>query len=108
MRQGDDILGHGYPHVRDAERRGILAGEKGQPRGHADWVLYEVVVEVEPLAGEAVQVGRVDLGVAVGTERVVALLVGIEQENIGASHIVDLTIVLVCLYAGLLDGETPF
>ena len=84
--QGDGIFGHGHAHVGDAEGGGILAGEKAKAAGHADGVLDEAAVEVDALDCQSVEVGCVDVGVAVDAEAVPALLVGVDDEEVGTAH----------------------
>ena len=88
--QRNRILGNWHAHMGDAEGRGILSGEKAETAGHTDGVLYETVVEVDALAGQSVEVGRVDIWIAVCAEGIPALLVGVDDEEIGTAHGVGL------------------
>ncbi len=85
-RQGRRILGHGHAHVREPQRGRILPGEKAHAAGHADRILHKTVVEIYPGSRQPVQVRRADFGVAVGTEGVPPLLVGVEDEDIRSLH----------------------
>ena len=80
------ILGNWHAHMGDAESGGILSGEKAETAGHTDGVLYETVVEVDALARQSVEVGRVDILIAVCAQSIPALLVGVDDEEIGATH----------------------
>ena len=84
--QGDGIFGHGHAHVGDAEGGGILPGEEAEAAGHAYGILHEAAVEVDALVCQSVEVGRVDVGIAVDAEAVPALLVGVDDEEVGTAH----------------------
>ena len=84
--QRDRILGNWHAHMGDAEGGGILPGEEAEAAGHTDGVLHEAVVEVDALACQPVEVGRVDIFVAVCAQGIPALLVGVDDEEIGTAH----------------------
>ena len=85
-RQGRRIRGHGHAHVRKPQRGWILPSEKAHAAGHADRILHKAVIEIYSGSSEPVQVRRADLGVAVGTEGVPALLICVEYEDIRSLH----------------------
>jgi len=62
----------------------VAPGHQGRPRRCADRVLHVAVLEQHALGGQPVQVRRGDVRVAVRTERVEALLVRADQEDIRA------------------------
>ena len=62
----------------------IAAGEEAGAGRGTDGGLAECVFEEDAGAGEGVEVGGVDEGVAVAAEGVVALLVGADPEEVGA------------------------
>ena len=66
---------------------GVAAGEEGGAGGGADGVWGEAAVEGDSLAGEAVQVGGAAGGTAGVAERIVALLIGDEEEDVGTVRI---------------------
>ncbi len=63
---------------------GMQAAEQGAARRDAHRAGNVTAVEVRPPRREGVEVGRLDHPVAVDPERVVALLVGGDEENVGA------------------------
>jgi len=62
---------------------GILPGDDARAVGHTDRGRHEGVVEHHALLGQAVDVGRVDDPVAHAAERVPALIVGQQKDDVG-------------------------
>ena len=64
-RQGDRLRRDRDAVAGDAQRGRVLPAQHAHPAGHTDRILHEKVVKVQPLPGQSIQVGRLDLGVAV-------------------------------------------
>ncbi len=61
---------------------GIHAGQKTGPAGGADRALAEGVAEGNPFSQQLIDVGCVNMWIAQRSDRVIALLVGTNPENI--------------------------
>jgi hypothetical protein len=61
----------------------VAAGEEDAAGGGADGGAGVVVGELDPFAGEAVDVGRLDLFLAVTTEFAVAEVIGEDEDEVG-------------------------
>jgi hypothetical protein len=88
-RQGERVLGDRHAHVGDAQRARVLAGEEAHATGHADGILDEAAAERDALGREAVELGSLDVRVAVAGEGVPAELVGVEDEDVRSAHVVS-------------------
>lgn len=70
--------------MSNPKRRGIASREKAYPARHADGILDETVIENDSSSGQGIEVGRLDLPVAIGAQGTPAVLVGIKDQNVGA------------------------
>ena len=61
----------------------VASGEKAGSAGCADGTLREGVFKEDALFGEAVQVGGVNIGIAITAEGVKTLLVRADPEDVG-------------------------
>ena len=62
---------------------GIAAGHECRARGRADRRDRERIAKDRPAPCQAVEVGRLDLAVAVGPDRPLRLVVGVEKDDVG-------------------------
>ena len=77
---------NGHPVAHDAEGRRVVAAQEADATGHTNGALHERMVEVDAFTRQPIHHGRAYLRVAVGPQRVPALLVPVQQEDIGSSH----------------------
>ena len=96
--QSDDLSWNRDAHAGNAQSRWILTREHTDTAGHTDRILYKMMTEVHAAARQGIQIGSLDLGIAIGAQRIPTLLIGIQYEDIGSSHVcipllADLTIV---------------
>jgi len=86
VRQGYRVLGDGDAVAHDAQRGRILSGEHAHPAGHTNRVLHEKAIQVEPLPGQPVEVRGLDVWVAISAQGIPALLIGVQEQDIGSFH----------------------
>lgn len=82
---GDVPGGLGWKGSEDAGTFGVLAGEDGGARGGADRSIGVPLSEADARGGQPVQVGSADFGMALAAEVADALVVGDDDEEVGAA-----------------------
>jgi hypothetical protein len=100
--QRDGIGRYGDAHMRDAMRRWVLPGQETEPARHADWVLHEMMREGGSLSSQPVEMRGLDVRVAVDAYSIPALLVGVEDEDVGSAHLV---VTILFWFWGLLRHQ---
>ena len=83
--QGGQAAGVGTAQTVVAVVVAVLAGQPAGAARGADRVLGDGVVEAHPLGGEAVQVRRADVGVALVPQHLGVMLIGEQQQNVRAA-----------------------
>ena len=84
-----EVVGFGFKVAADAMAGWKMAGCEGGTTGRADGAADVGLCEEGALGGEAVEVGRFDLAVAVATEGSPAEVVGEDEEDVGAGRELD-------------------
>ena len=79
---GDFVAGYGLAVLSAARGARVASGEKAGSAGCADGTLREGVLKEDALFGEAVQVGGVNIGIAITAEGVKTLLVRADPEDV--------------------------
>ena len=83
------VLRDRLPVLAGLRGAGIAPGQEAGPRGRAERVLAEGVLEEDAAGGQAVDPGRPHPGVAVAAQRVEPLLVGADPEDVRSLHRAD-------------------
>jgi hypothetical protein len=65
----------------------VLAGEETHATWRADGILDDGVVEPHALGGQAVEIRRFDVGMILMAKTLGAVLVGDDEQNVGAGHV---------------------